>query len=270
MNPWFLVRAEWLKTRQRPLSQGVFVAMIGLAVMPAAITASYQLGGAPRTLVEAVATLPAALDLAFSAIARLSGMVASLLVASSVGSEYAQDTWKAILPRAPRRADFLFTKLLVELAGYLLACAVALTVYLVLGAGCAAATNLQWHRGPVPLEPLLLRLAYGALSFVLYGAVALLAAVATRSAVAAMFLSFFGMSFVGMLGDASRHLGRVLPASHLNVLDVHWLGSPISKELSELFGGVPTAAASVAAVLAFCAVMVAIAVMLFRRRDLAG
>ena len=187
-------RAEWYKFRRRPLPWILLAIMLGFLVLA---NASFLLLGAPAPdtiLAAAAAELrqlvmpPNSLYITLSSVNQVGGLLAIVLGAALVGSEYDRGTLRLLLARQPRRA--------VYLAGALLTLARALLFGLLLSAAAG----------------LLLSLIITPLAELTVDWSALIAALTTPAYYAALLRSYVTLLVYGLLGVAATTLLRSLGA----------------------------------------------------------
>ena len=270
-----LLRAEWLKLRRMGITWLILVVPAVLALLGsllsifsmADVARRYGSGMIQRTLAEFAFPQPAMLGLQI--VDFLGPILILIFMTAVVGNEFSLDTWKNLLTRHAGRGRFLIVKLAYALAeagaaiilvpaafqaGVLFALRTALdiTPSLSLSAGdlqtLSAAAIITW-----------LRLAIAA-------CLGLLASVVTRSsggalAIAAPWLladSFVnGLSFVGGLW---RSVSQYTFNLNLGALDTYLRG-----------GAAPVSLAHCLLVLSvYTAGFIMLAIMVFRRRDIAG
>jgi ABC-type transport system involved in multi-copper enzyme maturation permease subunit len=124
-----LLKAEWLKITRQGTSRLLALILLGLAGMiPLFAVVNVVQTGAVNFRQENYARLgfPNAILAAVDAIGYLGVIVVIVLIGSVIGSEYGLDTWKNLLIRQPGRSRFLTAKLLIATVGLLLAFALAI------------------------------------------------------------------------------------------------------------------------------------------------
>jgi ABC-type transport system involved in multi-copper enzyme maturation permease subunit len=149
--------AEWLKLRQRPLAWGLLVIFLGLlllylvlwflvvALHDGAFTGGTQrimvLGDAQIDELRRQLVLPGMFGAVLGQFNSIGGLLAIILAAGALGSDYSWGTLRIMLTRAPDRSAFLLAKcvalLFVLLAGLLIA----------LGVGSGLALIFSWFLG---------------------------------------------------------------------------------------------------------------------------
>ncbi len=277
MNLW---RAEWLKTRRRPANLGILAVTVGLVVIITLIWAFYALSQG-RTSMDTIAALqtfafPNALMFALVVIGNLGWILGIVFMANSIGSEYGRDTWKMILPRQGSRIAFVVVKLLIALAFMLLLIALTLLAgqiagwlgVLLLGGSFSPIVSVSFATLLQSLVPILMDIA-------LFACVALLAAVVTRSSVGGIVLSFVAYT-VFNLARISTIASRIVPVTHMDNLKANWLGLAAEEQAmaqaqaTEQFGMGISATTSLIVVLGYVIGCIALALFIFRKRDMAG
>jgi len=269
-----LLAAEWQKTwrrRMHALVVGVPLA-IGLVwalymVVEAAVDPSL------RDRLAEYMPWPAVLLRGKSMIAFLTKLTAVLLTASIVGSEYAQDTWKMILPRGPTRGAFLLTKWVLAVA-----CSVGVVSAMLLLA-CWPPAWMARHLGmtsslsgamtAAPAVNATIAVLY--LQAVLFVSIALLAATVTRSTLGASALGLLMMFVIEQLAGIRPWLAWVLPSVHVQNLEARLANdnSLLDRAESAFEAEVPAlTSAAVLGVYIFGTVV--LAMLVFRRRDVAS
>jgi ABC-type transport system involved in multi-copper enzyme maturation permease subunit len=147
-----LFRAEWLKLRRRPLALGLLAIFLGLLTaylgLWALVVALHEgaIGGVtitalrPEQLAEIKRQLsfPGVFGAVLGQINSVGGILAVLLAAGALGSDYSWGTLRALLSRAPDRGAYLLAKLLALLLALLVACVAALAIGAAIGLGASA------------------------------------------------------------------------------------------------------------------------------------
>jgi ABC-type transport system involved in multi-copper enzyme maturation permease subunit len=288
-----LLRAEWLKTRKRLINRVMlaiipaFLCLVMIMVMiQTAVNPGEALGDGILRDAQKLVPYPNNLRLADSTLAEFGFLIVIVFVATSVGSEYGYETWKAIVPRYGHRASFLLTKWIVGLATLLL---LVVTIFgIVLPLGWIGATVLGISADTTTtLAPIayIKSIAVTLLSFVFIGTLTLLATVVARSAVAGVVSGILVTILMTLLKDLlpgiyestpllARGLAWLLPMSHFSNLHYQWawaepagetettmaliIGHPVPSALSLLIG------------LGYIVIMLGVSVAIFNRRDMAG
>lgn len=135
-----LFRAEWLKLRKRPMALALLGIFLGLMLLYlglwALVVALHEgaLGGVmlqalrPEQVAEIRRQLsfPGIFGAVLGQINSTGGILAVILAAGFLGSDYGWGTLRVLLGRAPDRGAFLLAKVLALMLGLLVACLVAL------------------------------------------------------------------------------------------------------------------------------------------------
>jgi ABC-type transport system involved in multi-copper enzyme maturation permease subunit len=267
-----LLAAEWTKTRRRPMHRLLLWLMLGL-VFAAAFLIALSVWADPsgRERLGDLLPFPLVVVRLHALAEALAPFVVCLITASVVGGEYAQDTWKMILPRRPGRGAFLLVKAL---------CAWAFSL-LVLGAflGTGAALgSLTAHLCHFPLSQAALDATFPAASLlclvlhvtVLVGVTTLLT-VATRSMTAGAGAALVWSVMGSAVARKERHLALLLPDVHLENLGALWShdGAMLDR-VQSAFEAEISAGQSLWVLGAYAAVGLSLAVWIFSRRDQSG
>lgn len=267
---WHRLLSELVKARRRPLYRVLLAVALCLGVFPLAM--AFNAWRDPKSLSMAAGFLswPGCLLMALLPLLPLSRLLVAVLVGGMVGEEYSAGTWKMTLPRARRRSTSLFAK---WLAGLLLACAgllCALAFSLACSAVGARLLGVPFASGAPTPGKLGLTALFLLLDASLTVSLALLATVATRSQLGGALAGALGPTFLRQA--TFLPYGWLLPATHLDYLESQWLVQTSLKAADVIaqLQHPTTVAWSAAAVLAACAVCVAIAAAIFERRDLAS
>lgn len=221
-----------------------------------------------------VLPFPNCLTMVAQIAAMVGPLVAPVFLAHSIGSEYSGDTWKMILPRHGSRLAFLITKLGIAVVGMIL----VLLVMTVVGSSIGWLGSTLIGLTPAPDETVVqvgdyaLGIAVTVFPMLLYGSVALLVAIATRSALGGALVSFFGLQTIALLSPLYGRLAMVMPYPHVPNIIERWSFRDVetlNRVTQEL--GMPTSPlVSMGIVLAYCTAAVVGAGWVFVRRDMAG
>jgi ABC-2 type transport system permease protein len=144
-----LFAAEWIKLRRRPLAWvllGIFLSLLTLYLvlwfLVVALHTGAFTGGAERITILADAqivelrnqlTLPGIFGAVLGQFNSTGGLLAIILAAGALGSDYSWGTLRILLTRAPDRSAFLFAKTLAILTALSLGLLIALVLGAVLG-----------------------------------------------------------------------------------------------------------------------------------------
>lgn len=137
-----LFRAEWLKLRTRPMALGLLAAFLALLMLYLALWAMVvalhegAVGGVaiealrPEQIAEIKRQLsfPGIFGAVLGQINSIGGILAVILAAGSLGSDYGWGTMRVLLSRAPDRGAYLLAKLLALMLGLLVSCLIALAL----------------------------------------------------------------------------------------------------------------------------------------------
>jgi ABC-type transport system involved in multi-copper enzyme maturation permease subunit len=273
LNLW---RAEWRKTSGRPLNQ---ILVLGSVTLLAVSFVGIALLGAlqpARFLTSARIILPYPRNLSLIAqfAAGIGPLLATVFVATSVGSEYSGDAWKMLLPRYRSRSAFLLAK-----AGVCIA-AVALLLGALLAVGVPTSMLGAMALGLPAAEPVTLMglashgrdVASTTVPMLLYGMAALFATVVTRSALAGAMVGFFGLQMVALLSPLYGRLALFMPYPHLTNITEHWVfrDPEMLRRVAADFSMPVSPLVSVVVIAGYCLALLAGAAVLFERRDLAS
>ncbi|MBX7218519.1 MAG: ABC transporter permease [Blastocatellia bacterium] len=269
-----LLRAEWHKTLRNPANWGLLGATVcilggGLAL----VTLAGFKGPEQLARAQDVLPFPNNLRMTLQVLSAISGMLAVIFVANSVGGEYARDTWKMIIPRNHRRPALIGVKLLSGLAGIFILLAASVLVGGLVGMLGAAVLKI----GPLgAFKPEILKAQAGALSgmgveMLCYGMLALMATVAARSTIGGAMVGVLAIPISTVAVFSSQLAANVLPALHLNNIIGHWSGNNRTLAMCQAaFGGEVPPTTSLAIIAAYTIVFAVCGFVLFQRRDLAG
>jgi ABC-type transport system involved in multi-copper enzyme maturation permease subunit len=278
---WSLICAEWLKTRKRPANWvlasivlGIVVIALAAVVLAALADAAGEGGGTPA---PELLRFPHGFRLPLMVLSALGAIIGIVFMASSVGSEYSGDTWKILLPRRGNRTEFLLSKLascLFFMTG-LIVTALALGQALGLLGAALLGEDLM-SAGSFSLPELLRSLAPVVLQIAVYAAITLLVTVLSRSAALGIVFGFVSTLTLGIAAAVSPVAARVLPAMHLTNLQAHWQPdgghskAELLAQVTSAFGMEVTAASSALVIASYIAGCIAVALVVFHRRDMAG
>lgn len=274
-----LWRAEWLKMRKRPHNRSMlgFMLVIILLVF-AGMTAEAFLNQGPALNQAAnVLPFPRSLQTGIELLANLGQMLVVAFVASSVGSEYGSDTWKALLPRYASRTAFLLAKWAVGLVMLLLLFASVGLSSIVFGWLGSLAVGIAGQPAPGPdIAELIRSLSVMLLDFVFLGTLTLLATLVTRSSIGGTVVGILAWVLLPVLAPVLSLLVKggaiISPAAHLNNVRVQWVApnsEAIAAQTAQFNGPVPPMI-SVLVVLVYIGLLLGGSLYLFKRRDMAG
>jgi ABC-2 type transport system permease protein len=269
-------RSEWSRLMRPGALLGGAGTIVGSAILVTAILFAIAKPAADITLADAAAgratitreMLEASdgMVAAFQLTGQLIGIISLVIFAQNLGAEYSHGTLKMLLTREPRRLRLLTGKAAALGALITLAIVVAFVAQSLLAVVMAAARGIPataWFQphGLAVAGLLLLRVVGAALA---WGAIGLLLAILLRASAAAVGIGI-GYTVVAepIVSLAFNQGAKYLPGRTLQSF-VSWGGS-IKGQPAGLDG--PVAALFL---LLYLAVMLAVAVTLFRRRDVAG
>lgn len=270
----YLWRAEWLKTRKRPVNIGMLALMLGLLTAIFVISTGLALYDPATHLEEASGMLPwpFSLDMALDMSSELGVLLAIIFVANSVGSEYTRDTWKIILPRYGSRIAFIFTKMLALLVSLLLLTVLLAVWAVVLGALCTLILGLDlttaskltfgelaWEQGASGIE------------IAFYSMLTMLATILMRSTIGGAVVGFIAPQVLNLFSFLSTTLALVLPVAHLENIGANSSGNDeLVGMIAGMMGREVSAEVSLAVVLGYIALFIAVSLWVFKKRDMAG
>ena len=243
-----LFAAEWLKLRKRPLAWALLALFLGLTTLYLALAAVIV-----RLSVEGGATLallrpeqleqyrrqlsfPGVFGAVLGQINGTGGIMAVILAAGALGSDYSWGTLRVMLSRSPQRGAYLLAKLLALLLALLLASLLALAagalIALVAGAWLGLPSTLT-ARDLLALPLGLARALYVILPYLLatlscaaFGR-SVLAGVGGGLSFLALDVSAGSLGSLGMVSDTLLLLVNLLLQPNINTLVV---------QNSQLFG----------------------------------
>ncbi|MGH2495870.1 MAG: ABC transporter permease [Ktedonobacteraceae bacterium] len=261
-----LVRADLFKLRKRAMGWVMLVIVAAFAVLEMLSFAIISPGSVnysfPGGFVEGLAPVPI-----------VGTFVLIVLGAMLIGSEYGYDTWKNLLIRRAGRAFFILSKWL----SLLVATGVGLIVLLALGQLTGLLLDGALHlAGPaLSLSPggVLIIILMQALVPLVAGTVALMGAVIGRSSVAGIVIGIAWFSIDSLLGAlfplASVNSATIFIQARLAGVAMASNGSIDPVHLPGALQG-PLGLFPIAVVVFYLVVPVAVAVIVFRQRDMLG
>ncbi len=281
-----LLRAEWLKTRKRPTNRGM------LAIMPA-ILGSIMLATMVLALVnpttfrddaEGMLPYPGNLALSVEVVTQLGFLLVVVFVATSVGSEYGGDTWKAIMPRYGSRHAFLLAKWAVGLGALPLLVLAMIGVALPLGWLGVLLLDIGADPDAMPEATRRLKmLVVILLNFVFIGTLTLFGTVLTRSTVGGVIAGILVPTVLASIREAlpllqerapllAKGAAWLLPVTHIGNLRERWvMNDPPAETLMAVLLGRPVPlVVNLLVVLGYLVLLLGASLYLFNRRDMAG
>ena len=261
-----LVRADLFKLRKRAMGWVMLVIVAAFAVLQMVAQALISPGNVNYTF-------PGGLLEGLAPVSIVGTFVLIVLGALLIGSEYGYDTWKNLLIRRAGRTPFILSKWL----SLVVATGVGLIVLLALGQLLGLLLNGTLHlSGPaLSLSPggTLVIILMQALVPLVAGTVALMGAVIGRSSVAGIVIGIAWFSIDSLLGGLfplaslsnaatvlQARLTGIVMASNGGISPVH-----LPSALQGPLGLIPFAV-----VIFYLVVPLAVAAMVFRKRDMLG
>jgi ABC-type transport system involved in multi-copper enzyme maturation permease subunit len=278
---WTLCRAEWIKTWKRPANWVLASIVLGIVLITFAgltlVGLSDGEDSSMATSAQQMMKFPHGFQVPLVVLTFLGSIIGIVFMANSVGSEYSGDTWKALLPRRGKRADFIISKLasgfvfmvgLIVLA-MLVGQALGLLGAAVVGGDLVSSESFSVLELLRPLTPVMLQVA-------VFAALTLLVTVVSRSTVLGIVFGVVGNATFGMAANLSSFAARILPNVHLSNLQAHWLPgegavkSELVAQVTQSFGMEISVACSALVIVGYIVGCVALAMFVFQRRDMAG
>jgi ABC-type transport system involved in multi-copper enzyme maturation permease subunit len=278
---WTLCCAEWTKTWKRPANWVLASIVLGIVfICFAALTLVGLNGpdGSGGTPPERLMMFPHGFQLPLLVLTALGSIIGITFMANSVGSEYSGDTWKALLPRRGNRTDFIISKVVCALLFMLALSAAALVLGQTLGmVGTALIGGELVSFESFALLPLVQSLTIVFLQIAVFAAITLLVTVVSRSTMLGVVFAFVCTMMFGMAVRYSAFAAFILPDAHMANLQAHWVfeegtvKADLLAEVTRSFGGVQVPLfASALVIVGYIVGSIALAVWVFRRRDMAG
>jgi ABC-type transport system involved in multi-copper enzyme maturation permease subunit len=277
---WTLCCAEWIKTWKRPANRVLASIVLGIVLLGFAALTIIALDGGDSSMdtpPERMMMFPNGLQLPLAVLAALGSIIGIVFMANSVGSEYSGDTWKALLPRRGNRSDFILSKVLCALVFMLALIATALVLGQALGlVGTALVGGELVSSESFTLLPLVRSLTMVFLQIAVFAAITLLVTIVSRSTTLGIVFGVVGTVIFGLAAGLSSLAALILPNMHLANLQGHWLyeeGTAKAELLAQVtrsFGMEVAAAVSALVIVGYIVGCIALAVYVFRRRDMAG
>jgi ABC-2 type transport system permease protein len=261
-----LVRADLFKLRKRAMGWVMLIIVSAFAILQMVVQALISPGSVnytfPGGLLEGLAPVPI-----------IGTFEMIVLGALLIGSEYGYDTWKNLLIRRAGRTPFIISKWLALVVATGVGLVVLLAVGQLLGLTLYAALRLS---GPgVSLSPggTLVIILMQALVPLVAGTVALMGAVIGRSSVAGIVIGIAWFSIDSLLGGLfplaslsnaalflEARLSGMVMASNGGIGPVHLPSASLG----------PLGLIPVAVVVFYLVVPIAVAAIVFRKRDMLG
>ncbi|MGI8586522.1 MAG: ABC transporter permease [Chloroflexia bacterium] len=269
-----LLRAEWMKAIRQGTNLALVATVIGVAVLEACLVLYTATGGngipGGTALLGGKLGFPNGFLLPLGEIGALAMLIATIFVATVIGSEYTTDTWKNMLIRYPGRGRFLVAKLAA--VGFALVTAVGAAMIIsqaLMLAGQAVfagnatlaalkvvplSANAFWSQLWQDTVPLALTLAPAA-------GVAALFTILGRSTVAGILLGIVWQTADSLLGQLLPSIAGFLVNPNINSLTRN-LVKPGSGQFDQW--------QSVGVLVLYALVPTLVAIFIFRKRDIAG
>ncbi len=281
-----LIQAEWLKLRKQSTAWIVLL-------IPVALVLIVQLGSilvvlltknlpndsssTPQQRAQLANTaqevyngtfLPDTFLLGLGVVGFVKGLLTIILMATMVGGEYSQNTWKNILIRYPYRHNFLLTKLLVGMfwlfvtllaggvAGVIFGFIPNLTLPLIKAGLKAPLQNNEDFLAKLngAVVPTLIQM-------LIFAAITIALTIITRSTVGGLAITLVYTTLEGNIGIFVRELRDFTISANLTALTDH---------LEDNGRATIPLAQSLVALLIYMAIALGISIFLFRRADMAG
>lgn len=238
-----LFRAEWLKLRRRPMALALLGLFLSLMVVYlglwALVVALHEgvLGGValealqPAQLAEIKRQLsfPGIFGAVLGQINGTGGILAVILAAGSLGSDYGWGTLRVMVSRAPDRGAYLLAKLLALLLGLLIGCLIALSMGALIALAASAWLGLPSTLTAGDLAALPVGIARALFVILPYLLATLAAAAYGRSVLAgvgggliflALDVSAGSLGSLAQMSDQVRAVANLLLQPNINALVV--------------------------------------------------
>ena len=269
-----LMRAEWVKLRKMRLTWLALIIPAVLALLGSILTAVSaaeairQFGGVAGSIVDPIA-FPQPLLFGLQLVDFLGTILIVIFTATVVGNEYGFDTWKNLLTRRAERSRFLLVKLAAMLAESTLLVLLVPALFqigLILTLRSLVAAQVPLNLQPGELQTLSAAFLVSWLRLAVAASLGLLAATVTRSTGSGItvavpwLLADSIVNGLAVVGGTWRDLARLTFNFNLNALAANLRGGT----------GEVTLVQSLAVLAVYTLGVSALAIMLFRRRDIAG
>lgn len=264
-----LVRAEVVKMRTRPIPLYSALAIVGLAIFAPLVIVGLAVINPVEYASVCVYWLsfPNSLFGYGQVLGVGGGLLTCLVAADTVGSEYAADTWKMILPRIGGRWTIVLTKLGLTLGLSTLFVLGGAVLYCLTGYACLSL------RGEVGLSamrvaPRVIELACQIVELEYYSVLAFCVALVSRSTVVGLVAGLFVPLLLPIF--TFGRISYVMPNVHfMNILD-HLVAPSQLIYVDVLFGARVHPAISAVVLVGLASIAVAAAGWLFSWRDIVG
>lgn len=238
-----LFAAEWLKLYRRPLTWGLLAVFLGLMLLAQglwALVLALHMGAIGGVQLEALApvqleqiklqlSFPGVFGAVLGQVNGTGGILAIILAAGALGSDYSWGTLRTLLTRAPARGAFLLAKSLALLLSLLLATLIALAVGALLALATSAWLDLPGQLSGRDLLALPVGIARSLLVILPYLLATLACAAWGRSVLAGMgggliFLALDvgagSLNSLGLVDDLVQFMLNLLLQPNINTLVV--------------------------------------------------
>ena len=269
-----LLRAEWLKLRRMSITWILLTVPSVLALLGAILPVN-ALADAVRRFGQSVLTglesfaFPQPVLVGLQLVDFLGSVLVVIFITAVVGNEFGFDTWKNLLTRRAARGRLLATKLLYALAGAAALVVIVPSVFqlgVVLAFKSALGIDVPFDSTPGEVQSLAEAALLSWLRLAVCASIGLLAATVTRSsgggiAISLPWLLADGMvNGLGLIGGLWQDLAPYTFNFNLGSLASYLDGRT----------GQVTLAHSLVALWIYTVGFVALAIAVFRRRDIAG
>lgn len=196
-----------------------------------------------------------------------------VLGALLIGSEYGYDTWKNLLIRRPARSSFILSKWLALIASTAIGTIALLLLGQLLGLALNSVLRLNGPAVTLSAGSILVIILMQVLVPLIAGTVALMGAIIGRSSVAGIVIGIAWFSIDSVLGGlfpiASLSNAAMFIQAKLTDVVMTSNGSIIPDHLAGNMPG-PLGLIPVAVVVFYLVVPIAVAIIVFRKRDMIG
>lgn len=292
-----LFLAEWLKLRRRPMAWALLAIFLGLLLLAQglwALVLALHLGAIGGVQLDALApvqleqiklqlSLPGVFGAVLGQVNGSGGILAIILAAGALGSDYSWGTMRTLLARAPARGVYLLAKALALLLGLLLAIMIALAAGALLALATSAWLGLPGRLSGRDLLALPVGIARALLVILPYLLATLACAAWGRSVLAgvgggliflALDVGAGSLSSLGLVNDMVRFMLNLLLQPNINtlvVLNGQLFGLDQSVLASALdLENLPSPLQATLVVLLYCAIFAYGAWRSLARRDVTG
>jgi ABC-type transport system involved in multi-copper enzyme maturation permease subunit len=292
-----LFRAEWLKLRRRPLALGLLALFLSLLLLNLGLWAFVvalhegRIGGVSIAALrdEQIAEIkrqlsfPGIFGAVLGQLNSIGGILAVILAAGALGSDYSWGTLRVMLSRAPSRGAYLLAKLLALLLGLIVATLIALVLGSLIALGASRWLALEGVLAARDLALLPVGVGRALLIILPYLLITLSAAAYGRSVLAgigggliflALDVGAGSLSALGTLSDQVRAAVNLFLQPNINALVVQnssLFGLDQSLLVSQLdLATLPSPLQATAVILVYCALFGFTAWWALARRDVTG